>query len=632
MKKLALLSLPLLLAACGGGSAPGASVVTVTADKTTVTMTPTDTGGTTTFTFTNKAGSREATINSATLTWTDPTTKAATTQTVNVAAFTLPAGLTCAAVAANPSASCNFNDAGTTYGDRTLTRTITNSELFGKVLAANPSVTGLPVTVQFNNANALPFTFTSVAASEGGGVVTAPPKPAIIVNNSSYQTNPSTPISNTLSVTVSAGAAAGVGLKQLILEVTDAKGIVDTTTYSSTQETVTFNIDTTKYPDGALKLRAIAIDALDRRGETANITTVNVANQVSPSIRLTNPVNGGEVTGITPIVVQFQQNNTPFTFVDGKTTIEVVDSGDRIITVQQADIVKVNDGLWEARSQIDLNSPQYINGTYTLRAKANVQLSGATSASTVMTASTFVNKSRVDEAPALNILMPAYYGGSNTLRPVLTRKSAVVVQASDSNNVRQINLRFVCNPAEVLPGQNCNTNVYSYNIPVNKAGIQYRLFNTGVLMDGEPYLPDGYYTMRATATDDTNFSSFREMKVEVNRAKNGIAGLGYNRATTFELAASKLTPAGAQWQIDGETVNETRIIELFYNSNADGIAREIPSAIGIDTSRAGGSAITSGRVVFPAAGTYATSFVVQDMTTGVVEFYDGANIIATPKP
>ncbi|MFD1730663.1 hypothetical protein ACFSC4_05625 [Deinococcus malanensis] len=603
----------------------------MTADKTTVTMTPTDTGGTTTFTFTNKAGSREATINSATLTWTDPTTKAATTQTVNVAAFTLPAGLTCAAVAANPSASCNFNDAGTTYGDRTLTRTITNSELFGKVLAANPSVTGLPVTVQFNNANALPFTFTSVAASEGGGVVTAPPKPAIIVNNSSYQTNPSTPISNTLSVTVSAGAAAGVGLKQLILEVTDAKGIVDTTTYSSTQETVTFNIDTTKYPDGALKLRAIAIDALDRRGDREH----HHGECRKPGQPQHPPYESCEwrrgdrdytYRGSIPA------EQHPFTFVDGKTTIEVVDSGDRIITVQQADIVKVNDGLWEARSQIDLNSPQYINGTYTLRAKANVQLSGATSASTVMTASTFVNKSRVDEAPALNILMPAYYGGSNTLRPVLTRKSAVVVQASDSNNVRQINLRFVCNPAEVLPGQNCNTNVYSYNIPVNKAGIQYRLFNTGVLMDGEPYLPDGYYTMRATATDDTNFSSFREMKVEVNRAKNGIAGLGYNRATTFELAASKLTPAGAQWQIDGETVNETRIIELFYNSNADGIAREIPSAIGIDTSRAGGSAITSGRVVFPAAGTYATSFVVQDMTTGVVEFYDGANIIATPKP
>lgn len=631
MKKLSLaaLTLPLLLAACGGGGI-GASQVSVSADDLNVTVNSTS-NGSTTFTFTVKAGSHETTVNSATLSWTDPATNTTKSAVVNLPAINLPAGVTCDAVATDANASCGMTSPGASYADRTISKTFSDNQLFASVQSANPSVKDLDVNVKFNNtANTLPFKFTSQSTDQSGGVVTEAPKPVIIVNNTSYATDPNAAISNTLSVTVSANAASGVGVKQLILEVTDAKGIVTTTTVDN-KETFTFNLDTTKYPDGALKLRAIAIDNQDRRGETAAATTVKVANAVSPTIRITDPLANAEVTGLTPIVVQIQQNNTPFTFVSSKATIEIVDSGDRIITTQEADIVKVNDGLWEARSQIDLNSPQYINGMNTVRAKTNVRLSGAATDSTILATSTFVNKSRVDEAPALNIMMPAYYGSSTAQMPVLTRKSAVFVQVSDSDKVNQINLRFVCDPVNVMPGQSCNTNVYSYNIPVGVAGIQYRLFNTGILMDGEPYLPDGYYTMRATATDETNLSSFREMRVEVNRSKNGIANLGYNGATPFELASSKLTPAGATWKIDGTTANYTRVIELFYDKNDEGLAREKPSAVGIDTYKAPGSVITSGAIVFPAAGTYATSFLVQDLKTGIVEFYDGANITATPK-
>ena len=631
MKKLLLLTLPLLLTACPGGVGPGASVVNVTASPDQlVTVNNTTTSGTTNFTFTNKAGSSAVTIDSATLTWTDAA-GAPKTQTVAIPGFTLPAGFTCAAAGADPYSQCNYNDAGTTAADRSVTRAINDAELFAGVFTANPNVKDLPVTVRFNStANAMNFTFTSQVTDPGGGTVTEAPKPVVIVNNASYTADPSKPISNTLSVTVSANAASGVGVKQLILELTDSKGIV-TTLNVNDQESYTFNVDTTRYPDGALKLRAIAIDKQDRRGETTAVTTVQIANQVSPTIRVTSPTANAEVTGITPIVVQFQQNNTAFSFVNNTATIEVVDSGDRVITVQQAPIVQVNEGLWEARSEVDLNAPQYVNGTYTIRAKTDIRLTGAAANTTITSSSTFLNKSKVDEAPALNIMMPAYYGGSNTLRPILTRKSAVFVQVSDSNKVNQINLRFVCNAAEVMPGQNCNTNVYSYNVPVGVAGIQYRLFNTGILMDGEPYLPDGYYTMRATATDETGLSSFREMKVEVNRAKHGIANLGYNLASTFEITTSKLTPAGANWTLQGTTLNDTRVVELFYSSADEGLAREVPSAVGINTQLAAGSVISSGDVVFPEVGTYATAFLVQDLTTGVIEFYDGSNITATSK-
>ena len=105
------------------------------------------------------------------------------------------------------------------------------------------------------------------------------PQPVITINNTETGA-----ISNILSVTVSGGFAPGVQPAQLILEVTDSRGVVDTTTYTSTNTTANFSVDTTKYPDGILKLRAIAIDKNDLRGESA-VKQVQILNLVRAEFR-----------------------------------------------------------------------------------------------------------------------------------------------------------------------------------------------------------------------------------------------------------------------------------------------------------------------------------------------------------
>ena len=207
---------------------------------------------------------------------------------------------------------------------------------------------------------------------------------------------------------------------------------------------------------------------------------------------------------------------------------------------------------------------------------------------------------------------------------MLTRKSAVAIQVSDSDNINQVQIQFVCNPAEVLAGQTCNTVAYNFNLPINATGLFYRVFNTGILIDAQPFIPDGYYVMRATATDAAGNSNIKEMRVEVNRSAAGIANLGNMSTTIQDNGVSKFTPTSATWAINGTTANTTRVLSLFY-SGSQNQATEVPSAIGIETQLPAGTAIGTTNV-FVEAGTYRHSYLVQDLTTGVVEFYEGGPV------
>lgn len=458
--------------------------------------------------------------------------------------------------------------------------------------------------------------------------VTPAPSPKIVINNTGAQ-----PYSNILSITASAGVAAGVGTKQLILEVTDAKGIVDTTTYSTTSETASFNIDTTKYPDGALTLRAIAVDAKDQRG-TSTPTVVQIANAVAPTITIISPTNGAQVSGPTQVTVQVRQNNTAFTFANNTMLLEVVDSRGQVVTTQTATFAPVNQGLWQATASVDFNATQYLNADYTLRASTRLTLAGEAAARTVTAASSVSNRSKVAEPPALNILSPAFFNplDSNNpdpaLRPILTRKSAVLVQVSDSDEIVQVQLQFVCNPEEINTGigQTCNTTAYNFNLPIGDSGLFYKLFNTGVLIDGQPFVPNGYYLMRAVATDAAGNSNIKEMRISVDRSKAGIANLGTNTAVTFESNTSRYTPASAVWTVGGNSANKSRAISLFYRTQS----RETPNLVSVNTEAPVASTFSTG-YSFIEAGVYANSFLIQDFTTGVVEYYDGRDIFVTSK-
>ncbi|GGO23544.1 hypothetical protein [Deinococcus humi] len=642
MKKLALISLPLLLAACGGPGAPGTSSATVSASTLNVNLSSVSDTGSTTYTFTNRAGAHETIINTATLTWTDEATKTEKSATVNIPSLTLPAGLTCPA-ATTPTAACNFNDPATTYADRTLTRTIDNGELFRKVLADNPSVTNLPVDVKFGNtANTLGFSFTSTASTTGGGTggpgtpttpVAKPPAPVLTIN-----TLGSGPFSGTLSVTVSGNFDAVSTVDKVILEVTDPSGNINNTSYVSTSASATFSLDTSKYKDGNLKLKVIALSKEGLRGETSS-QTVQISNISAPAFEILSPSAGAIITGPTTVRVQVREGNTPFTLQtlsgNDNVRLDVRDFRGQIIKTDYGTVQQTSPGVLEAFIPLDLIGPNFSSNSYALEISAVAQLSNG--ANITLSAGTQISTQVNDnKPPALQVLMPAYINDPYTnqnVRGILSRFSALMVQASDDNSVSSLRIDFTCDEATKTSTQVCPRAPYSFNFPVRLAGIIQRVFDIGALMDAQPYVQNGNYTLRVTAFDGQN-ANIQEFPVRVSRdaVDSTIPGLGTMVETTTvpDLTSGALNPSSATWAIPGAPTHPYRLAVLAYDGAANQ-AVEIPTRTSLSPEVPAGTPITRTQG-FSDVGIYRIDYIVEDLTTGVTRYYQGGAVAVKKNP
>lgn len=633
MKKfLPALTLPLLLAACGTNGRPGAFVVNVTADKLTV---DTGNGGATVYTFTNKAGSREVAINSATLTWVTPGTTAAQTATVSIPSFTLPAGVTCPAAATNPSATCDFNEAGSAFGDRSLSRTISDAELFAKVMAANPSVSKLPITVQFNSAaNALNFSLTATAGGgDGAPVQPKAPAPVLTINTAG-----AAPYSGSLSVTVAGNYDATSTVDRVILEVTDAAGNVDNTTYVSSSPTATFSVDTSRYVDGGLSLKAIALTKEGLRGETAT-KTVQIRNVSAPTLAILSPDAGATLTGPTTVRIQLRQGNTPFTLqaldrTGSDVRLSVRDFRGQIVKTMLGKAQQISEGVYEAYLPLDLIGPDFSSNAYTLEVSAAATLADG-STRTLSNAAQISTQVSDNKPPALSVLMPAYINDPYTnvdVRGILSRNSALMIQASDDNGVSSVRVDFVCDDATKVGGQECPRAPYSYNVPVSEeGGVFSRVFEIGALLDGQPYVQNGNYTLRVTAYDGKN-ANIQEFPVRVSRAAvdSSIAGLD-DFMTTIVIPDDRpgqLNPTSATWEVLGTTINPVRVATLAYDENQNAL---VPSRTRVEPELPAGTVLRYSQM-FKEEGAYRIDLIVQDLVTGVTRYYRGGGVEVKKNP
>lgn len=645
MKKLGLFTLPLLLAACGTTGTPGAFLVNVTADKLSTDLGKSGTASTS-FTFTNKAGSHEVTIDRAMLTWADPATKTPQTVEVAIPAVNLPAGLTCAAAAASAAAACDFNDPGTTYADRSVTRTIADSQLFEKVQAANPSVSSLLVNVKFTNAaNTLSFSLTTAVSgtpTEGGGVVAKAPAPVLSINTLS---SGGSQYSGNLSVTVAGNFDATSTVDRIILEVTDAGGRVDNTTYVSTAANATFSIDTSKYVDGNLTLKAIALTKDGLRGETT-AQTIQVANISAPVLTILSPDANAALTGPTTVRVQLRQGNTPFTLnsLDGNgndVRVDVRDIRGQIVKTLYGKATRVSDGVFEAFLPLDLIGPEFSSNSYALEATILAVLSDGSKrnigAGLKVTTQVSDNK-----PPALSVLMPAYtvdpYTNTN-VRGIFSRNSALMIQASDDSNLSSVRVDLVCDDATKLVGQVCPRAPYTYNIPVDLKGVVYRVFDLGAQVDGQPYVQNGNYTLRVTAYDGS-LANIQEFPIRISRADvdsdiDNLASQSIVDSVVYDTRPGELNIVSARWVIPdpnlaltnpatpGKTLHDVRVATLAYDNTLDTLT---PSRIRVDPILKAGATIqlTQG---FAKEGSYRIDFIVEDLTTGVTRYYQGGVIV-----
>lgn len=637
MKRLALLTLPLLLAACGTVIPDTGRNVTVSANASTITLAPDgSSANSTTYTFTNPAGAKPTSITSATVSW---GTGADQSVTVAIPAINLPAGLTCTAAATDPSAACNYNEAGTSFGPRSLSRSIKDADLFAKVLVANPSAKNLPVSVTFNAAaNAVNVAVSVSSTSSGGDGGTATPvaklpAPVLTVNTTGNQ-----PYSGNLSVTVAGNFDVISTVDRIVLEVTDAKGNVDNTTYTSTSPTTTFSIDTAKFPDGNLILKAIALTKEGLRGETA-AKTVQIQNVSAPSVSILSPDANATLTGPTTVRVQFRQSSSAFILKPQDTSgndvrLEVRDFRGNVVKTTYGRAVKISEGVYEAYIPLDLIGPDFSSNTYSLEVTAQASLLDGSSRT--IGAETAINtKVNDNKPPALSIMMPAYITDPYTntgVRGILSRNSALMIQASDDTSVSSLRVDFVCDPVAAMAGQECPRAPYSYNIPVGTGNILFRVFEIGALLDAQPYVQNGNYTLRITAYDGLN-ANIQEFPVRVSRAAvdSDIANLASQSNVDNVVTSTKsgeLNITSARWIIPGTTANPVRVATLAYDNT---LATLVPSRQRIDPVLPAGTNIqlTQG---FGDEGSYRVDFIVEDLVTGVTRYYQGGIVVVKKNP
>ena len=639
-----MLCLSVLLAACGPSPVTpglsGNSGITVSSNKAVINLNSsgvsTDADPTTTFTFMNRAGGAAKTIQSATLKF-----GASQTLNVNLTGIAVPAGFSCSDGSTTGCSTANLQ-----FTDKTIVQAIKDADLFNKLPGLNTGKTSIPVEVDFDGvSNGLNFTVNVGAATPVDPSVLPAPSPVLVVNNTETP-----PYSNILSVTVSGGFAPGVAPALLSLEVTDAKGLVDSTTYTTTSSAATFSIDTSRYSDGVLSLRVIATDKNQQTGTTLP-KQIQIRNLVAPTFELVSPVTGSTVNGAVVAKVQIRKNNTLFVFGTQTITFNVLDYRGQVLRSQTATITNPNPDVYEAATTFDINGPQFPNNIYTIEATSTVTLTGESSPRTLRAQNQFTTQNSNNKPPALIIQMPARpntFSLAQKKFPVLNRNSGVMVQMSDDNGITNVQMQLTCDPTISQAGQTCPASAYQMNFPINQAGNFYRVFNIGSLLDGEPYVENGNYILRFTVTDGTN-TNIQEIPVTVDRSQNTVGGLTTsstavdpNLCKTFLSVDSYLTGIGTvNWTQDptdtscsqigsystnlNKTVNPVRVVGLEYSSNVNGLALETPSLIRIDPELPAGSSIIDGEA--PAlAGTYRTSFIVEDLVTGIVNMYQGANI------
>ena len=619
------LLLPLLLAACGGTPTPGSSSVSVAADKTTIALTSTGASATTdastNFTFTNKAGGAGTDVSSATLKF--GTSKPITVSFPNIL---VPSGFSCADGSTSGCSTANLQ-----FTASTIAKALKDADLFGSLPALNAGQKSFPVEVAFVGvANPLTFTVNVGAAVTPGGEQTSTPatSPAPVVT---INTTAAAPYTGNLNVTVSGNFDATSTVERLVLQTIDVTGNVDSTSYVSNQPTATFSVDTSKFPDGNVLLKAIAITKSDAsnvalRGESVT-KTITVQNITLPVIALAAPSDGSTVTTANmPVQITITRKNSAFTVPGGQMVVNLLDYRGQPVATQT--ITGVQDNV-SANYTTSFDVGGLPVDTYTLSIKTPVAVAGGAT-QTVTTIGKVTTKSVSINPPAAVIRFPvAIPNPANPAQPtpaVINSSSGALVQVSDETGVAYIQVRFVKPDGTVL-------NAYLLNqgfLPQPKGPIDVAI--TSLDIDGSQYVPNGSYTMRVTVADGDGNRNVQEIPVTVDRTIT-INGLSQSVAPSPAVASTttgQLTYTSANWTINGLPTGfnpnlsaSTRVSGLIYKDNL-----LVGSQFGIFQ----GSTSATVSYAFGDAGLYRVDWIVEDLVTGAVRYVPGTSLSVIKNP
>ncbi|WP_272977012.1 Ig-like domain-containing protein [Deinococcus geothermalis] len=474
------------------------------------------------------------------------------------------------------------------------------------------------------------------------------PKPVIEVVGSG-------PFSKNMSVKVSGGFDSRSQIDRLILQVTDSKDFRDNTTYVTTQDNAAFSVDTTRFANGELTLTAIAYTKSDLRGEYSKKVTVQ--NILNPILSVAAPTNGATVnTPTVPVRVTLTQNgDTPFNFPpqkdgpnkeDAKVTVELLDyRGESLGTQIVPCSGSVDKATYTCDTSFDMAGMPA--DTYTIRATAQVEVTGATSnPQTLRTESKFTSNTSSVNPPASVIRFPAAITQSDTRKVArIDSGSGFFATVSDNTAVQYVEARIVgpYNDGNIASNgtQQCQASGSTVGSPVNVlllnvpgAGLPpYQaqdVFVPSLDIDGSTYvpnsLPDQRYDLRVTVADSEGNRNIQCVPVRIER---GLTRPDYQQGSTKTAnpAPGELNPSSGRWYLDNVPAN-SRVVAVFYANGKQVGTSFIANTDGkrIEVSQS-----------FADVGTYQVKWLIEDMdglskSAGVVTSKEGDYIEVARNP
>lgn len=460
----------------------------------------------------------------------------------------------------------------------------------------------------------------------------------------------SSPYTGNMSVNVSGTFDTNSQVDRMILQITDRNGVVDNTTYVTSQPQASFSVDTTRFANGDLKLQVIAYTKTGLRG-VSDVTTVQVQNVINPVIAVAAPSNGASVnTPTVPVRVTITKSgDTNYTFDPASLTIELLDYRGQLLetratTNQAVTCTPSADGAtYTCDTSFDMAGMPA--DTYTIRATAKAVVDGAaTNPQTLRTESKFTSNTVSVNPPASVIRFPAAITKTdNTRAPAkVDSGSGFFATVSDNTAVQYVEARIVgpfaegnieadgtkqCQASGSIVGT--PVNVLLLNVP-GDALPPYQtqdVFVPSLDIDGSTYVPSNLpgqrYDLRVTVADSEGNRNIQCVPVIIDR---GLVRPSYNTAVATTPAnpdqtPGKLTYTSGTWTLSGIT-NNSRVVAVFYATG-----KQVGTSF--QASVQGNVSVSQ---TFSGPGTYEVKWLVEDMTTGVVTTVNGGVVNVAQNP
>ena len=454
------------------------------------------------------------------------------------------------------------------------------------------------------------------------------------------------PYAGNMSVNVSGNFDSLSQVDRMILQITDSNGVVDNSTYITTQARASFSVDTTRFANGNLKLEVIAYTKTGLRG-VSQPTSLAIQNLTSPDLAVAAPSDGATVNSPNvPVKVTLTKRSADFLVNPQTIQVDVLDfrgviavqttlnTSDPAVCIGSVDSLTCN-------TQFDMAG--FPADTYTIRVCASVQVdpAGANLNRNLETTSRFTSNTVSVLPPAATIRFPAI----TNLRTVgqIDSSSGFLVNVSDDTGVSVVEARIVgpfdANAPLSLNGTSQCKESVPVGTPVDVLLLNYGLVPPELLGDillpsidinGSAYVPDNQvgqrYDLRVTTIDIQKNRNIQCIPVAINRASIRASRIDYvlNTDTTPSVpdtTSGKLNYTAGSWSISN-LQNDSRVAGIVYLNNAQ---QSISFTASTDTS-------ATVALKFADEGTYQVVWLVEDMTTGIVTSRAGSYISVKKNP